>query len=112
MPEICPGVSFESVAREWRCKWSTDDDKKSLSEAQRVLEEALPALKSLEGLEKVNRIVCGGCQDFKIITTLSAESFGKWEAAGFAPEESVLAKLKAIPGVQRVETQTFTNVEL
>lgn len=36
MPEVAPGVVFESIAREWRCKWSPDEDKKSLVEAQKV----------------------------------------------------------------------------
>jgi len=52
--------------------------------------------------------VCGGCLDFKIITSMSADDFGKWEAEGFAPEADILAELGAIDGVSTVETQTFT----
>jgi len=106
--EIAPGVSFDTIAREWRFKWSTDNDKKSLAEAQKVLDEALPKLKSLDGLKNVQRVVCGGCLDFKVITSLSADKFGDWDSAGFAPEEDFLAKIKAIDGVSNVETQTFT----
>jgi hypothetical protein len=27
MPEIAKGVSFDKVAREWRCRWSTEAEK-------------------------------------------------------------------------------------
>ena len=30
MGTIVEGVDFDTVAREWRCKWSGDNDKKSL----------------------------------------------------------------------------------
>lgn len=53
-------------------------------------------------------MVCGGCLDFKVVTSLDADSFGKWEEAGFAPEEKFLAKLKDIEGINSVETQTYT----
>mmetsp|Transcript_8625 Transcript_8625/g.18409 ORF Transcript_8625/g.18409 Transcript_8625/m.18409 type:complete len:153 (+) Transcript_8625:24-482(+) len=106
--EIVPGVSFDTIAREWRFKWSADNDKKSLEEAQKVLDEALPKLKALDGIKDVQRVVCGGCLDFKVITSLSADKYGDWEAAGFAPEEDFLGKVKAIDGISTVETQTFT----
>ncbi len=96
----------------------------------------LPTLKGLKGFKAVQRIVCGGCHDFKesgnpsprcvsplarrhashglaptqaqVITSLSADDFGGWEAAGFAPEADFLAKLNGINGISSVETQTFT----
>ena len=43
-----------------------------------------------------------------MVTALDAASFGAWEAGQFAPEQSVLAKLTAIEGVTKVETQTYT----
>jgi len=38
MPEICEGVSFDTVAREWRLKWATEsgDDKAPLVAVQKV----------------------------------------------------------------------------
>jgi len=56
----------------------------------------------------VQRIVCGGCLDFKIITTLPAGEFGKWEEGGFGPEKEILEGMRGIEGVSNVETQTFT----
>ncbi len=44
----------------------------------------------------------------QVITSLSADDFGAWEAAGFAPEADFLAKLNGINGISSVETQTFT----
>lgn len=110
--EICAGVRFATVAREWRCKWSADDDKASLQAAQGVLDSNLPALKALPGFQSVQRVVCGGCLDFKIITALEEPKFGEWDANGFAPEADVLAALKAVPGISQVETQTFTLEEM
>jgi hypothetical protein len=37
MPEITSNVSFDTIAREWRCKWSADGDKASLIAAQDAL---------------------------------------------------------------------------
>jgi hypothetical protein len=108
MVTITEGVEFDTIAREWRCKWSADDDKKSLQEAQKLLNENLAALKSLDGVKEVQRVVCGGCLDFKVITSLPAEKFKAWEEKEFAPEADFLEKLKAIDGVSQVETQTYT----
>lgn len=35
-------------------------------------------------------------------------AFGAWSDQKFAPEEDFLKKIKAIPGVSVVETQTYT----
>ena len=39
MPEICEGVTFDTVAREWRLKWATEggDDKSPLVAVQKVM---------------------------------------------------------------------------
>lgn len=108
MGTVTEGVEFDTIAREWRCKWSGDNDKKSLQEAQKLLVEVLPELKALDGYKGVQRVVCGGCLDFKVITSLSADKFGAWGEQNFAPEESFLEKLKAIDGISLVETQTYT----
>merc|ERR1719198_1423469 len=108
MPEITPNVSFDTIAREWRCKWSPDADKASLSSAQEALAEILAEVKAVKGVKSVQRVVCGGCMDFKVIVSLDGDSFGEWEAAGFAPEADFLKEVGAIKGIQQVETQTFT----
>ena len=69
-------------------------------------------LKFLSGFVSVQRVVCGGCHDFKVIINLNAPDIGVWESAKFEPEEEFLGKLKAIPGVSTVETQTFTLVTI
>jgi hypothetical protein len=108
MTKITEGVEFDTIAREWRCKWSPENDKKSLQELQKALAEAAAEIKLVDGVKGVQRIVCGGCMDFKIITSLPEEKFGAWEEAKFAPEESFLEKIKKIDGVSMVETQTYT----
>mmetsp|Transcript_9018 Transcript_9018/g.24993 ORF Transcript_9018/g.24993 Transcript_9018/m.24993 type:complete len:128 (-) Transcript_9018:64-447(-) len=108
MGTITEGVEFDTIAREWRCKWSADNDKKSLAEAQKLLNSVLDDVKKVDGVTGVQRIVCGGCLDFKVITSVSSDKFGAWDEAKFAPEEEFLGKLGAIDGISTVETQTFT----
>lgn len=62
MATITEGVEFDTIAREWRCKWSADDDKKSLAEAQKLLMSVLADVKAIDGVKGVQRIVCGGCK--------------------------------------------------
>jgi len=107
---IAEGVEFDTIAREWRCKWSPDNDKASLVEAQKALESILADVKAIDGVKSVERIVCGGCLDFKVVTALPAEKFGAWEEKGFAPESSFLEKLQGIKGITMVETQTYTKM--
>jgi hypothetical protein len=80
--------------------------------AQAKLEEVLADVSSLEGVVSVQRVVCGGCHDFKVITKLPEKAFKDWEAAKFAPEAAFLDALKAIPGITAVETQTYTLEEV
>ena len=107
MGAITDNVQFTHVAREWRCKWAEEDDKKTLSAAQAALDARLAQVKAVAGVQSVQRVVCGECQDFKVIVKLDADSFGAWEAAEFAPEKEFLAEIEAA-GLKRVETQTFT----
>jgi hypothetical protein len=108
MATITEGVSFDTIAREWRCKWSADNDKQSLQEAQKLLDSVLAEIKQVDGCKGVQRVVCGGCLDFKVITSLSSDKFGDWQGKEFAPEVDFLEKLKKIDGISTVETQTYT----
>ena len=108
MGTITEGVSFDTIAREWRCKWSSDQDKQSLQEAQKLLDSVLVELKQVDGCKGVQRVVCGGCLDFKVITSVAADKFGAWEAKEFAPEVDFLEKLKKVDGISTTETQTYT----
>lgn len=108
MVTITEGVEFDTIAREWRCKWSGENDKKSLQEAQKLLNSVLADVKKVDGVKGVQRVVCGGCLDYKVITSLPADKFPAWEAQEFAPEKTFLEKLKAIDGISMVETQTYT----
>jgi hypothetical protein len=70
MPTIAQGVEFDTIAREWRCKWSADNDKASLVEAQKAIDSILAEVKALDGCKSVQRVVCGGCLDFKVRSLL------------------------------------------
>jgi len=107
-----PFVQFDNIAREWRCKFSTDDDNASLMKVQAQLDSVLADLSSVEGVSSIQRVVCGGCHDFKVITKLPMKNFEAWEKAKFEPEASFLDAIRAIPGISAVETQTFTLEEV
>lgn len=66
MPTIAEGVEFDTIAREWRCKWSSENDKASLVAAQKAIDEILAQVKAVDGVVAVQRVVCGGCLDFKV----------------------------------------------
>merc|ERR1712008_185251 len=88
------------------------NDKASLNAAQAALDDILADVSTIEGVSSVQRVVCGGCLDFKVVTKLTAAAFGEWEKAGFAPEEAFLSKLKGVAGISAVETQTYTFEEI
>ena len=112
MASITPNVHFDTVAREWRLKWTAENDKASLMKVQEALQEVEAKIKAVNGVKKVQRIVCGGCLDYKVIVALDAADFGAWGESKFAPEEEFLAACKAIPGVSSVETQTYTIMDV
>jgi hypothetical protein len=66
MGTITQGVEYDTIAREWRCKWSKDDDMKSLQQAQQALNDILMDVKKTAGFKSVHRVVCGGNLDFKV----------------------------------------------
>ena len=106
-------MSFDRVCREWRCKYEGDKvTSASLEAIAGVVDEYLPTLKALDPDATITRMVCGGCLDFKLLTTVPLEKYGEWESAGHPPEAEFLEKLKAIDGVSMVETQTITNMVL
>lgn len=106
-------MSFDRVCREWRCKYTGDkSDSESLEAIAKVVDELLPEIKKVSDGVTVNRLVCGSCLDFKLMTTVPLDDYGPWEESGHAPEAEFLEKIKAIDGVSQVETQTITNVEI
>jgi len=109
MTTITTGVEFNVIAREWRLKWA---DKDALAKCQEVLNNVKSELKGLSGKVKTERVVCGSCNDFKVVTSVAAGSFGEWEKAAFAPEAKFLEAVKKIEGVSAVETQTYTLMQV
>ena len=105
-------ITFDKVAREWRCKYAADAsggpaDSASLKAAEELLQSYLPTLQALPNAE-VTRVMCGGCHDFKIVVNQPCADHDAWKAADYAPEQEFIAKLSAIPGVSQVETQEYT----
>jgi hypothetical protein len=73
-------MSFNRVCREWRCKYDGDKaTSESLEAIAKVVDELLPEIKKASADATVNRLVCGGCLDFKLMTTVPLEDYGPWE---------------------------------
>ena len=90
MPTIVEGVDFDTIAREWRCKWDgADESKASLAAAQALIATHLATIKAVPGVTSVQRFVCGGCFDFKIVTSVAEPSYGAWAGADHSPEKEV-----------------------
>mmetsp|Transcript_37141 Transcript_37141/g.115380 ORF Transcript_37141/g.115380 Transcript_37141/m.115380 type:complete len:164 (-) Transcript_37141:155-646(-) len=126
--QIAADVEFNCIAREWRCKWSEDNDMASLKACVKLLDELkIEVLGNVHewigkqasthevqngnidtSKQTVQRIICTDCHDFKVITKLPMEKFSEWEKKNFSPEEKFLEGLRAIDGVSAVETQTYT----
>merc|ERR1712232_1483740 len=104
------GVSFDTIAREWRCKYSFGasggpGDSASLKAAQLLLEEYLPKIKAVKDVKEVKRVVCGGCQDFKVVIAFPDGSFD--ETVG-GLEASFCEALGKIDGISAIEQQNYT----
>jgi len=107
------GVSFNVIAREWRLKWAGEKkDEKTLKELQDLITSQLSTIKAIKGFTSVQRIICGGCHDFKIVIAIAEPDFKAWEEAKFAPEAEYLAKAATFANVSTVETQTYTLMTL
>ena len=63
MLSIVENVKFNKIAREWRCKWDSDE---SLSACQNALSDVIDTVKTIAGIIDVQRVVCGECKDFKV----------------------------------------------
>ena len=101
-------VDFDTIGREFRCKFSTHEGNASLKALQSVFEKHVSTLKSIKGVKSVKRIVCGGCHDFKIIVEIAAANHDEWSKKKYEPEANILGAFKTIKGVSNVETQTYT----
>merc|ERR1719215_2003294 len=132
--EIAPGVEFNVIAREWRCKWSEANGRQSLKEAQQLIDGMKDELLDLvsgwsreqssgramlngklhAGQQLLQRIVCEERKDLKLVVKMPIADFQEWQKTGFPPEDRFLEGLRAIDGITDVEVQTYTmmNVNL
>mmetsp|Transcript_14986 Transcript_14986/g.26252 ORF Transcript_14986/g.26252 Transcript_14986/m.26252 type:complete len:159 (-) Transcript_14986:28-504(-) len=102
-------IHYNTLAREWSCKWSEEDQKMSLTECQRVLEQvAVPGLRKVQGMLSVQRVVCGDCKEFKVICKLGLDAFEDWSSRNFYPEEDVIQSWHSVEGVSKIEIRTYT----
>ena len=59
---VMDGVDYDTCIREWRCKWQSEG---SLLACQIAAESVYDDLMEV-GAQKVERLVCEECKDFKV----------------------------------------------
>lgn len=110
MHEIAPGVKFDTMAREWSCKWTCDGDKASLVACQIALESVIDEIKEVKGVKSVERIIREDCLDFKVVTSLAVDDFNQWKKNKYEPEDFFFEMLGAIDGVSDMSRGTYTKM--
>merc|ERR1712183_223850 len=99
MPEVTTGIEFDVLGYEWRCKWANKSD---AAACQVALSAVLPTIKAVKGVKSVQRVVCGGHHDFKVVI-----------ACDFATSETQFREaVEAEAGVFSYTTQIYTLVEV
>merc|ERR1711862_1077125 len=86
-----------------------DLEQGGVEKANGILQDVLPTIKAVDGVVSVERLVCGGCLDFKVCIKVEASKFGDWEKNKFAPEEAFLEACRGCDELTGVETQTITS---
>ena len=56
MPMITPNIGFDTLAREWRCKWVADDDKASLAACQDALSTVIATVSSCNNRQRGRKV--------------------------------------------------------
>merc|ERR1712046_417227 len=105
-------IKFAHIAHEWRMKYAENELKGGAVAVDKILADHIAEIKCIDGFVSVQRAVCGGCNDFKVVIKLEAPKFGAWEAAGFPPETVFKLKAEAVEGITSFETQNYTFEEL
>eukprot|EP00954_Amorphochlora_amoebiformis_P013222 1038112-Amorphochlora_amoeboformis.AAC.1 len=80
-------------------------DNNTRSRNSQVLNSVKKELKEVKGVKSVQRVVCGGCLDYKVVVAVDAESFKGWSEDKFVPEEKFLEAVGKISGVSKIECQ-------
>jgi len=93
------GIMFDTLGLEVRCKFN---DHEVLKKLQKVLDSELETLKQRG---EVKRIVCGDCNDFKVVLLVSAKDENT-DMSDFA------GKIGAIEGTTDHATQVYTFMTL
>jgi hypothetical protein len=111
MPAQGPGVSYDTVAREWRCKWSDAQGRASVGHVQAAWEAVAESVRATPGVVRVQRMCCGTCMDYKIIVSMSAGHYAAWAARQHTPENEFLTALRSVDGVTQVEAQLYSIMD-
>ena len=105
LKEQAPGVLYDTVAREWRCKVASRDH---LGSAQAVWEDYRNAVARVPGVVRVQRLCCGTCLDFRILVTMRAHAYPRWRNCDHEPEAAFLGALQTSPGITDVRSQMLS----
>jgi len=98
-------VEFTHVVREWRLTCRSG----GTEIANGVLHKLSPALKAVNGMVSVERLVGSDGAEFKVRMKVEASKFAAWETDGYPPEVDFMNAVKAMPEITNIEVQTITS---
>ena len=103
-----PGICYDTVAREWRCKVASRD---ALGEAQQAWQPFAAEVARIPGVVRVQRLCCGTCLDFRILVSVREDAYSDWKEMNHHPEEEVLGALRARVGCFDVQSQLLSIMD-
>lgn len=90
--EQAPGILYDTVAREWRCKVHS---REGLGVAQQAWKDWARITSEIPGVVRVQRLCCGTCLDFRIVVSMRADAYPAWKERGHYPESEFLSSLRS-----------------
>ena len=103
-----PGIRYDTVAREWRCKVASRD---ALGEAQQAWQPFVAEVVRIPGVVRVQRLCCGTCLDFRILVSVREDAYSNWKETNHHPEKEVLGALRARVGCFDVQSQLLSIMD-
>jgi hypothetical protein len=69
----------------------------TLKELQDLVAKHLPSVKAKDGFKSAQRVICGGCYDFKVILAFDHPKFEAWEKVCVIPSSRPTASIATQP---------------
>ena len=93
MQQQAPGILYDTVAREWRCKVVSRECLGAVQSAWEALFSS--RVRAVAGVLHVQRLCCGTCLDYKLLISVGAAQHSEWVQGTGGYEGCALGVLEA-----------------